>query len=193
MSELLDCRGDRDKSAGEIMSLEPGEPIIWAGRAIPARIFRQSVSKGLFGLFFVGFTLVWICAVVHGGHNNWDRGRVVRPFATHNVLIAAGAGLWLLPPGFYMLSWPLRAWWKARNTGYAVTDRRALIVGSGFAAVARSSAFCASGSLSSGAKSTPTVPGTSSSRTARAGSGGPRRSASWRSSTCGRLRATCGG
>jgi hypothetical protein len=110
------------------LELEPGETVIWTCQPLPARLLRQSVPKGLFGLFFVSFALLWMCAVVAGWNNNWDRGQAVAPFATHNVVIAAGAGLWFLPLGIYMLSWPMRAWRQARTTVYALTDRRALIV-----------------------------------------------------------------
>ena len=66
---------------------------------------------------------------VRGGHNNWDRGQVVAPLATHNVLIASLAGLWIIPPG------PLSSLLAATSPGarlnrtfYALTDRRALII-----------------------------------------------------------------
>ncbi len=112
--------------------LEPRERVLWTGRPQPGQLFRQSLSKGFFVLFFTGFMVLWICAVVQGGHNNWDQGKTVRPFARHNVLIAMGAGLWMLPPGLYMLLWPVREWWKGRGTIYALTDRRALIIRPGF-------------------------------------------------------------
>jgi hypothetical protein len=43
-------------------------------------------------------------------------------------LIAALAGLWMIPPGLYILFWPLRSWRKLRRTCYALTDRRAVII-----------------------------------------------------------------
>jgi hypothetical protein len=108
--------------------LEPGESILWTGRPDPAALSRQSLPRSLAGLGFTAFTLLWICMVVRGGSNNWDRGRVVAPFARHNVIIAAVAGLWFLPFCAFMLTAPLRARWRAGRTCYVLTDLRAVII-----------------------------------------------------------------
>ncbi|MEJ7636809.1 MAG: hypothetical protein WKF75_02170, partial [Singulisphaera sp.] len=109
-------------------TVAPGESVLWAGRPEPGSLVRRSLPKALLGLAFVVFTLVWMFAVVRGGSNNWDRGRDVAPFAPHNVLIATCVGLWFLPFGLYMLTWPLRTWRKARKTVYVLTDCRAIVI-----------------------------------------------------------------
>lgn len=87
----------------------------------------RTVPKALFGLAFLAFTVLWMARVVLGGPNNWDRGRAVGPFEPHNVGIAAIVGLWMIPPGLYVLTWPLRTWRRLKSTYYALTDRRAII------------------------------------------------------------------
>ncbi len=108
--------------------LEPGESILWTGLPDPAVLSRKYLPRSLAGLGFTAFTVIWICMVIHGGHNNWDRGRAVAPFATHNVMIAACTGIWFLPAGLFMLTAPLRARCKAGRTRYMLTDRRAVII-----------------------------------------------------------------
>jgi hypothetical protein len=122
-------------------SLAPGETVVWSGRPQPGSIARRALPKALFGLAFVAFTLFWMAGVVSGKGNNWDKGKIVAPFASHNVAIAALAGLWMLPPGFYMLSWPLWAWRRARRTLYALTDRRAIVLEVGSRGRHRTSSF----------------------------------------------------
>ena len=58
--------------------------------------------------------------------------RVVRPFEPENIGLAAMVGLWMLPPGFYMLTSPLRLARRLKRTRYALTDYRAIIVEPGF-------------------------------------------------------------
>ena len=76
--------------------------LVWPTSFVP-RLVLQSTPTAIMGLSIIVFTLFWIVMVVHGGHNNWDRGQIVAPLATHNVLIAALAGLWIIPPGLYLL------------------------------------------------------------------------------------------
>ena len=109
------------------LDLEPDESVIWTGQPLPAQVMRKALPRGLFGSFYVAFTLIWMCLAVGGWNNNWDRGKPVAPFARHNVLIAAVAGLWMLPPGIYMCVWPLLALRQANETEYVITDQRALI------------------------------------------------------------------
>jgi hypothetical protein len=112
----------------ESPELEPGESIIWSGRPDPDARSRQSFRLAAYGLAFIAFVIVWIAMVVLGFNNNWDRGRAVKPFATHNVIIAACAGLWFLPMATYMLTARLRARWRADRTRYFLTNRSAIII-----------------------------------------------------------------
>jgi hypothetical protein len=133
-----------DQPALLLLELSPDERVIWSGRPrLVRRLVLQSVPKALIGLAFIAFTLFWMIAVISGGHNNWDKGQVVPPFAPHNVLIAAIAGLWMIPPGLYLLFWPLRSWRRLRRNCYALTDRRAVIVTPGFLDRSRTKSFTA--------------------------------------------------
>jgi hypothetical protein len=111
------------------LELAAGEKVIWTGypRSV-RRLVVQSVPRAVAGLGLILLTALWMLAVMKGGHNNWDQGRAVAPFAAHNVLIATLAGLWMIPPGIYLLSWPLRTWRKLTKSSYALTERRALVI-----------------------------------------------------------------
>lgn len=117
-----------DEPAMSILSaLEAGETLVWTGRPRSLRrLVMRTIPKTLFGLAFLAFTILWMAMVVQGG-GKWDKGRAVQPFESHNVLIATLAGLWMIPPGLYMLTWPLRTWSRLKGTSYALTDRRAVI------------------------------------------------------------------
>lgn len=111
-----------------LSALEAGEAILWTGRPRSLRrLVMRTVPKALFGLGFLAFTILWMAMVVQGEHNNWDKGRAVEPFEFHNVLIAKLVGLWMIPPGLGLLTWPLRTWTRLKGTCYALTDRRAII------------------------------------------------------------------
>jgi hypothetical protein len=116
-----------------LLELSANEKVIWSGRPCSTRrLVLQSAPKAFTGLGFIAFTLLWMVMVIRGGRNNWDRGQVVPPFARHNVLIAAFAGLWLIPPALILLTWPFRTWQSLRHSFYALTDRRAIIIESGY-------------------------------------------------------------
>ncbi|WP_422930046.1 hypothetical protein [Singulisphaera sp. PoT] len=123
-----DLRPSAQSEALLALHLAPGEAVLWSGRPDPGTVARRMIPRSLAGLGFVAFTLLWIAGAVQGKNNNWDGGKAVAPFAPHNVRIAALAGLWMLPPGLYMLTWPLLAWRRAGGTTYALTDRRAMII-----------------------------------------------------------------
>lgn|GEM_PF-791213 len=123
-----DLRPSGQSEALLALHLAPGEAVLWSGRPDPGMVARRMIPRALAGLGFVAFTLVWMASVVQGKNNNWDRGKAVAPFAPHNVRIAALVGLSMLPPGLYMLIWPMRAWRRAGGTAYALTDRRAMII-----------------------------------------------------------------
>ncbi len=124
--------GDDHLRHGPVMSILPelqaGETLIWTGCPRSARrLMMWTVPKAFFGLAFLAFTVLWMAMVVRGGHNNWDQGRAVGPFEPHNVGIATLVGLWMIPPGLYVLTWPIRTWRRLKSTCYALTDRRAII------------------------------------------------------------------
>jgi hypothetical protein len=124
---------DEDLSADLVMSvlaeLPPEESLIWTGRPRSIRrIVVRTIPKALFGAFFITFTLCWMVGVSWGGLGERAKRRADPPFAPHNVAIAARVGLGMIPPGLYLLTWPLRTRSRLKRTGYALTDRRALII-----------------------------------------------------------------
>jgi hypothetical protein len=126
------------------LELEPRERVIWSGRPSSVwRVVMQSMPKAMIGFISIIFLALWIVMVIHGGHNNWDRGQVVPPFARHNVLIATVAGLWIAPSFLYLSLSPIRAWRKLMRSFYVLTDRRALIVAPNFWGRTRVQSFTA--------------------------------------------------
>jgi hypothetical protein len=85
------------------LELEPREQIIWSGKPRSvAPIVWRSAPKAIMGAASLVFLAIWMIVVIRGGHNNWDKGQVVQPFAPHNVLIALIAGLWITPFCLYL-------------------------------------------------------------------------------------------
>jgi hypothetical protein len=141
--QLADNDGG-DPTASLVLELSPQELLIWSGRPQAVnRLVLQSTPKAIMGLAFIVLTLVWMVLVVSGGNNNWDKGQAVAPFAKHNIIIAALADLWMIPPSLYLLFWPLRTWRRLRRTHYALTDRRALVIAPGFAGRTNTKSFTA--------------------------------------------------
>jgi hypothetical protein len=128
-----DESGQSDISALAFLELSPGELVHWMNRPrAVSRLVSQAAPQAFLGLAMITFVVFWMFMVIWGGHNGWDKGKHVPPFAPHNVLIAAVVGLWMIPPSMYVLSWPLRDWQRLSKTSYVVTDRRAIMVESGF-------------------------------------------------------------
>src|SRR5690349_96132 len=101
--------------------LDPGERLVWSGSPRPGALALQAVPATLFGIPFAGFAVFWMygawTATTRGGHLS---------------------GPWLLFPlfgipfllvGLGFVTAPLWAWAGAGRTVYAITDRRALIIG----------------------------------------------------------------
>ena len=125
--------GQSDASALALLELSPGEQVLWTNRPrAVSRLVWQAAPKAFLGLAIVTFVAVWMFMVIRGGHNGWEKGKNVPPVAPHNVLIATVAGLWLIPPGLYVLTWPLRDWQRLRKSSYVLTNRRAIIIEPGF-------------------------------------------------------------
>src|SRR5262245_29400694 len=93
--------------------LAVGKNLIWWDRPIPALMAgRESREVLLFGGFFLAFSIFWITSARQMGEVLYGI-----PF----VLV----GLWVVTA-------PLRSYYKASSLLYALTDRRALILsGSG--------------------------------------------------------------
>jgi hypothetical protein len=102
--------------------LDPEERVVWAAR--PAPLSRAVASAGtfLFGVPFFSFAVFW----------TWGATRAFNgPRTVENGVFSRLAYLWgamFVLVGAAMLLSPLWAWWVARHTLYAVTDRRAIVI-----------------------------------------------------------------
>ena len=91
--------------------LAPGEKLIWVGQPLASRFLVWSIPIVLMGLFVTGFAIFWISMAVSMG----------APFffpIFGLIFVVVGAGLVTSP--FWMMR-------RARNTCYALTDRRAIV------------------------------------------------------------------
>ena len=109
-------------------ALDPEETAVWVGRpSSRLGLAMKEWNLGLVGVALLVFTLTWSIGVAIGGSNNWDHGKPVPRFASHNVLIATLFGLWFLPPTLILLSSPFRAWIRSPGIFYVLTNRRAVV------------------------------------------------------------------
>jgi hypothetical protein len=102
--------------------IDPGERLIWSGKPYPARYaMRKGTSYFLFGIFFFGFSVFWL----HGAYGSGGRAtdQLGFQFWMFGIPFVAVGACMLLSPAWYFF--------RARNTTYALTDRRAVIDSSG--------------------------------------------------------------
>jgi hypothetical protein len=92
-------------------ALDPGERLVWAEWARPARLARERLPLALFGLLWTGALA---------------RALVAADTPPSGFVAVVGAAFVLL--GLAALLAPGWAWLAARATVYAVTDRRLLIL-----------------------------------------------------------------
>lgn len=97
--------------------LQSGEGIRWIGQPNPRTMVIASIGIFLFGIFWTGFAIFWVCGASGFKIPDFKNGFSFFPlFGIPFVLI-----------GFGMLLSPLISYCKAKMTYYVVTDRRALI------------------------------------------------------------------
>ncbi len=102
--------------------LDPDELLIWQARPAPLSLVLASSSRFLFGIPFFAFSVFWTWMATGGLAN----GRT--PHATGFGWFGFLWGGMFMLIGASMLLSPLWAWWVARHTLYAITDRRALLI-----------------------------------------------------------------
>ena len=91
--------------------LAKGEKVVWWDRPSATGLARHELNfTTLLGMFFTAFAIFWMTTAY----------RVPGAFFLFGSLFVA-AGLW-------MVTTPLRAYWGASSTLFALTDKRALIV-----------------------------------------------------------------
>ena len=91
--------------------LARGEKLVWWDRPSAIGLARHELNfTTLLGVFFLAFAVFWITTAYRAPGFFFLFGL---PFV--------GAGLW-------MVTAPLRAYWSASSTLFALTDKRALIV-----------------------------------------------------------------
>ena len=105
--------------------LQSGESISWAGVANPARAALGALPIALFGIPFAGFALFWMSqafrathAMASNTHNSFARGFSVFPIF----------GIPFLLVGLAVILTPLWAFLTGKNTVYAVTNRRVMVI-----------------------------------------------------------------
>jgi Bacterial PH domain len=108
--------------------LQPGENLYWTGTADPRRAAITALPASIFGIPFAGFALFWINSAFHATHGlARNSNAFAKSFSIFPVF-----GLPFLLVGLGMILAPLWAFVKGRNTVYAVTDKRIMIIsGSG--------------------------------------------------------------
>lgn len=102
--------------------LTRGERVAWHGRPGPLSRVLASGRTFLFGIPFFAFSVFWTWEAT-GGFNEQGTGYAVA-FSKFAFL---WGGMFMLAGASLLLS-PLWAWWVARRTLYAVTDRRAILI-----------------------------------------------------------------
>jgi hypothetical protein len=100
--------------------LARGERLLWSGRALRGlRIESESLTRSVFGVFFFGFSILWI-------HGAWTQSTSAS--STQGQFFAL-FGVPFVLVGFYMFVGHFL--WQAlcrRYTEYAVTNRRVIVL-----------------------------------------------------------------
>jgi Bacterial PH domain len=108
--------------------LQPGESLYWTGVANPARAAVAALPAALFGIPFAGFAAFWITAAYHGTHAVHKSGSAFT--GAFNFFPLFGVPFLLVGLGVILA--PLWAYLNGRNTVYAVTNQRVMVIsGSG--------------------------------------------------------------
>ena len=102
--------------------LAPGERIIWQARPAPSNRMRACLGNFLFGIPLFAFAVIWTLGASGGFASERSSSRSWPPWFP-----VLWGGMFILLSACMLLS-PLWAWWVARHTVYAITDRRAILI-----------------------------------------------------------------
>ena len=105
-----------------IQQMDSGERLLWSGAPSPAAAAMTALPASLFGIPFAAFACFWIW----GAWSATSRGISHGPWALFPLF-----GVPFVLVGVGIVAMPLWAYLGAQKTVYAVTDRRALIIGAG--------------------------------------------------------------
>lgn len=124
-TRFLDTRLPPELEERVARELEPGEQVLWVGQPDPWKTSRISWVLVIFGLMGLGFGVNWIYSTLGGFGDAPGPGRIVG-------WIFSLFGLMPLLGGLGMMSAPYWFHRKAKRTGYALTNRRAILFEAGY-------------------------------------------------------------
>lgn len=108
--------------------LDGGEQIIWLGQPIPRYFTMQATLTFLMAIPFLAFAIGW----------TFGLPGFQKPDFTPQHIIFFLFGLLALLVGVFNLTAPLRTYWKAKRSIYAITNYRAIILEDGWGITVRS-------------------------------------------------------
>ncbi len=100
--------------------LDAGESVRWADQPVPTFFSITSVAPFLFAIPWTAFALFWICGA---------SGFKMPDFSKGGFGLFPLFGLPFVFIGIYLLTAPLRDYWRMTKTIYVVTNKRAIIIG----------------------------------------------------------------
>lgn len=101
--------------------LGAGEKIFWSGQPAPARLAAKQAWGVPIGILVLAFALFWTNGMT-AGFTHTDAPSLVMPVLVGGMFLATALGFILAP---------IQEYRRARATIYAITDRRALVIGGG--------------------------------------------------------------
>jgi hypothetical protein len=111
--------------------LAQGERLVWVGQPLPGLYRLQSIPMLIIGIFFLGFSLLWLALTAGVGLIGAGAAGQADPAAGLGIggffSCFALFGLLPLAIGIFLVTAPLWTGSMARRTVYALTDRRAII------------------------------------------------------------------
>ena len=109
--------------------LDRGEQLLWFGTPSPQRLAQQAKGTRIGGLFGAMFLVFWLCGVAFIGFASGEAGAPAffKVFAGVMFLFGLIALIFVLR----LIGAPAQAAAQARNTVYAVTDKRLIVLISG--------------------------------------------------------------
>jgi TPM domain len=101
--------------------LEPGELIKWVDQPVPRFFTVDSTYTFFFGIVWTAFSIFW---VVGASSMTWSSSWPSSSSSKFFPLF----GIPFILVGFWMLSSPIQVWYKAHQTAYIITDKRAILI-----------------------------------------------------------------